>query len=478
MKTFGTSFFYLLLLLALAACGEEQIGTSAQSHSSQADPLRVFEQLSCSNHTLIKPKVDILYVVDNSQSTYYVANDIRTAIRNTANSISKDFDYRLVGTALLPDPGDASPFDDYQVLTNSQDPLSTEATSRKVISSAELNFFTNPVSGSERGLNRMIQFIERNRSQVSPSLFRQNAYLLIVLVSNGRDVDVEYDLGFGNGETGQNTAVFNARKSSFQSLRQSLQSQQLRLFSVTAKSSCSKSGWLGSEKSYIQMSKELYLLSGATDNGGRQDWYDLCGSGLSEVFTAVNNSIKQVVIPHTYRYWPVTFADNAANNVSTNDLKVYKVSGNSAPALLPTNVWNHRFIQGGVNTRILPTVGEFHSGSHFVEFTADNYITYPDCVLVQSVSKTEFFGYIVLPREPRVETLVVKINGQTIPQSTTNGWSYVGHRMNQNVKMPHPNPGDENPAVVRTGFMIQLNGASNYYKTGDNVEANYIPAGI
>jgi hypothetical protein len=464
----------LFLLLALVGCGSEEFGTVPQSTTSNPDSVKAYEQLSCSSYTLIKPKVDILYVVDNSASSFYLSSDIKNAVKNTVNSISKQFDYRMIGTTLIPD---STPYDDYQIMTNSMDPLTAQASSRKVISSSELTFFTNPDGGSnEAGIGRVIDFMSNNPD----NLFRQNAYHIVVLVSNGRDTQVEVDpLGTGQTKLAKNpdgTTVFSTRLASFNSLKASLNSQQLRLFAVTPKQHACKEGWRGSLLSYVKMANQLYDDSLATDNNSAKDSYDLCTGTLSTIFTAINNSIKQVVIPHSYKYWPITFA-KAGENVDFNQLQVYKVTGNSAPVLLPSSTYAYRNIPAGVNTRVSPSEGEYQAGPHFVEFNTSSYITYPDCVQIRSVSKTEYFGYVVLPREPKPETISLRINGSVVPQSASNGWTYIGNST-RNIKVPYPNAGDDEPAVVKSGFMLQLNGTGTYYKSGDSVEVNYIPAGI
>jgi hypothetical protein len=130
-----------------------------------------------------------------------------------------------------------------------------------------------------------------------------------------------------------------------------------------------------------------------------------------------------------------------------------------------------------VQTRELPTPGEPVTGRHFIRF--NQLITHPDCILVTSVSRTEYFNYIVLPQKPKVETISVRINGSVVPKSMTNGWSdQTSSVMTRNVKAPYPSPGDENPPIIRTGFMLKLNGSANYYKSGDKVDVNFIPAGI
>lgn len=460
MKTIRSTTAALLSLLVLAGCGAEQFGTTPQSSSESVSGLKSFEQLSCSTYTLIKPKVDILYVVDNSTSSYYVASDIKTAITNTVNSISKEFDYRVIGTGLLPVGDDTN----YQILTNSQDPLPNSI--NRIMSPTELSFFTpeQPGGANEAGLRRTADFINGH-----PGIFRQGAYHLTVLISNGRDSEVEILSPYGNGETTKNLTAYKERVDAFKQIKANFQSQDFRFFTVTAQSNC-KTGYQSSLKSYVDMSKEF----GAADNR------DLCvGSSISSIFTNVNNSIKQVLVPHTYRYWPITFAENN-ETVSLSEIQVYKVSGNNAPTILDSSAWTYYNNTTGapLNTRELPTPGEPVSGRHFIRFNDSSRLTYPDCVQVRSVSRTEYYGYVVIPQEPKPETLVLRINGQIIPRSSTNGWSYVGNVTKANIKMPYPNAGDELPAVSKSGFMIQLNGTNNYYKSGDNVNADYIPAGI
>ncbi|MGE3610510.1 MAG: hypothetical protein AB7I27_13050 [Bacteriovoracaceae bacterium] len=475
MKIYGP--ILLLILLTLIGCGQEQFGAVRQNSSSQANTLKTYEQLSCSSFTLIKPKVDILYVVDNSSSTYFLQSDIRNAIKNTVNSISTQFDYRVIGTSLLPVKDDPTPYNDYQVITNSSDALSSEAAGRKIISADELNFFNTPEpEGTEAGAKRVIDFISNNSSS---GLFRQSAYLLVVLISNGRDQEIEYS-PYSNGQTLQNIAIYNERLNSLKSIKTQLNLQQLRFFSVTANSSCNKTGWYSSEKSYISIAKDLYNLSGATDSNVNQDFYNLCTNSISSLFTGVNNSIQQVLIPHTYRYWPITFAENN-EMVSINDIQVIKVSSNGSKTDLSKNAqWT--YVDEGsavsVNTRELPSLGEAVVGRHFVRFTDGNLITYPDCVIVKSISRTEYLGYVVIQKAPQVASVVLRVNGKVIPQSSTNGWTYIGYQTNKNIKMPYPNSGDDLPAIIKTGFMIQLNGSSNYYKSGDEITVDYFPAAL
>lgn len=469
-----------LALLLLTACGKEEFGSTPTTNTSKADGVKQFEQSFCQKPSEIHPKVDILFLVDNSKSTYYLPDDIKLAIRNMVSQVSSDFDYHLIGTGLL--PNDATPFNDYQLLTNSNDNLSPEASSRKIISPSELNFFlAKPVEGVfEAGLRRAIEFINANVAN-SSGLFRQNANLLVVIFSNGRDTDIEKKAEWEGGGTVFSATAYNERLESFKYIKNSLLNlTQLRLFSLTAHSACNP-GWFSSRDSYGKMASALYDYAGATDSTSK-DSYDLC-SGISNVFAPVNSSIRMVEVRHTYRYWPITFANSSNVRNDFGTISVFKVENGTITELKENDQWTYYAHDGSpLNVRepipnepVLP--GGTVPGHHFVRFTDSSLITSPPtCVMMKSSTRTEYFGYVILNQQPKVDTIVLRINGKLIPKSDTNGWSYVGNKMNQNIKMPYPKSGDQFPAAYRSGFMLQLNDASNYYKSGDSVEANFIAA--
>jgi hypothetical protein len=470
MKMHRSALISLLFLSVLAGCGNEQFGTGGQSANDSIPSVSAFSSQSCSSYTLIKPKVDVIYVVDNSASSYYLASDIKQALRNTVDTLSSDFDYRVIGTPLIKT---ANGDNDYQVMTNSTDLAGLPGAPKRIQTSSEFTFFSNPGGGGyEQGLNRVNSFVSTHKST---GLIRSNAHTIIVLISNGRDADIEKQGPYGNDETIYNASAFASALSALKSKKNA--SYQLRFNSVTAHTSC-KSGWFSSQKSYVQMSKEIYNYSGATDqdSDSSPDAYDLCGSGFSSIFASVNNSIKQVLIAHGYRYWPISFAENN-ETVDINEIQVTKVSSNGSKVQLVKNVdWTYQDNVNPmvINTRETPTPGEPVTGRHFVRFT--DLLMYPDCVLVTSVSRKEYFDWVVLPKKPLLP-VTVKVNGVEIPQSAMNT-SQVSTSQTLNIKAPYPTSADQNPPVMRTGFMIQITNPQYYYKSGDTVETLYTPAGI
>lgn len=471
MKTYRSTLFSLLVLAALSGCGNEQFGTGGQSSSDTVPSVSAYSAQSCSNYTLIKPKVDVVYVVDNSASTYYVANDIKNALSATISTLSSDFDYRVIGTPLIQT---ANGNQDYQVMTNSSDLAGLPSDSRRVQSSGSFTFFANAAGGGyERGLDRAYSFVNFHKSS---GLVRPAAHTIIVLVSNGRDNDVEAQSPYGNGEPVYNASNFATSLSRMKTLKNA--GYQLRFSSVTAQSSC-KSGWFSSLKSYVQMSKEIYQYTSSIEGSSDQDSsstpdaYDLCSRGFSSVFASVNSSIKQVLIKHGYRYWPITFLNNGDNNVDQDKIVVTRVSSSGAKTVLAKGsdwIFDDRGTSMSVLTREMPTAGEPVTGRFFVRFNSLLY--YPDCVLVTSVSQTETFNKVVLPKKPLLP-VVVKVNGVEIPQSALDT-SAVNSSQTVNIKY---SPANTSP-VMRTGFVITITDPTYYYKSGDNVESLYTPAGI
>lgn len=479
MKTYLSAFTSLLFLVALTGCGKEQFGSTPQNTSTQTDPLKSFQHQSCSTYTLIKPKVDIVYVVDNSASSGYFTGDIKKAIQNTINSLSQDFDYRVVKTPLIETD---SVNEDYQVMSNSPE-LAGINNSKIVNSTSEFTFFENASGGGqEPGLSRVQSFL----SYHAGNLLRTKAYTIVVLVSNGYDTELEKSAGYGNNETIPDNTKYNSIFTSLKNLAKvssPLSPLQLRLITATAHTSC-KSGWLSSQKSYVKMSKDLYLASGASDqnSSATPDSYDLCSTNVANIFKSINSAIHQVRIDHSYRYWPINFAENN-ESVSLAEIQVKRVAPDGTKTDLVRNTdWTYvdKVTPQLVDTRELPTLGEPILGRHFIRFN-NKLIKFPDCVLITSVSRTELFEYIALPSKPQTTSSgkvsgIIKVNGVALPEGVMDPPKLIF--TTHNIKADYPTPGDNNPPVIRSGFMIKINNPAYYYKSGDNLEMSYLPAGI
>ena len=80
---------------------------------------------------------------------------------------------------------------------------------------------------------------------------------------------------------------------------------------------------------------------------------------------------------------------------------------------------------------------------------------------LESLVEAYRFNYAVIDPSsaPVVSSISVKKNGVTIPQSNTNGWSYVGFKSNQPISY-YPQPSN-----FKSGYMVKLNGTAEYKGT-------------
>ncbi|MFP5457609.1 MAG: hypothetical protein ACLGG7_02650 [Bacteriovoracia bacterium] len=465
----------LALLLALSAlwgCSKEEFASTPKTVPFVADQVNFFQNLSCSNHTLIKPPVDILYIVDNSLSAGKLTDQVRTQITKTVQSISQEFDYRIMIAPLLPD-GESDT--NRPVITNN---ASSFTHSRIVNLELQSNyFFQRPTgSGFEPGFSRSAALIRQNRN-----VFRSDAHTIIVLVSNGDDTETQKCFTTTAGSNcSTDQAKMDAAIQNFRNLKAELNVQQLRFFSLVAHTDACQPGYLNATR-YKFMSQRMYTdpnnhrspatsLPADQNNRSTPDSYDLCSNEYA-IYQGVNQSIRQLVLPHEYSKWQIS-ESTSPDAIDRTDLKVDRLDENGVATPLVLNQ-DYTCCSTGtnVNTRVLPSAGEPKTGT-FIDLTTP--LKYPACLLVKTRTPTEYYSYVVAPTKPRPETTVVRVRGSNIPQSETNGWSYDGYRENQNIKVrPDGTPGT--PALNRTGYFIRLNGTARY-ASGETVELFYTPA--
>lgn len=85
---------------------------------------------------------------------------------------------------------------------------------------------------------------------------------------------------------------------------------------------------------------------------------------------------------------------------------------------------------------------------------------------LNSMIQAYIFNYAVIQEEPIVSSIVVKKNGVTIPQSSVNGWTYEGYRVDAYTSY-YPQLSNK-----KTGYFIRLNGTAEYKGT-DVITVDY-----
>tara|TARA_Y100000768_G_C23990951_1_gene692908 strand:+ start:11347 stop:12807 length:1461 start_codon:yes stop_codon:yes gene_type:complete len=469
-------FSYLLLLLTffLLSCGEEVLTKNTQSTGTSSPAIQNFALTTCSEFHFEKPPVDILYIVDNSGSTLAGSfQSIKTEIQNTIFSISNEFDYHIY-FAPLNQGGNESIYG-YPVILSNPDSVPSVA-SLNVVAPENLQMFSQASgNNSELGFQRAQNIINSNRNipdgnggTYNNGIFRDNAHTIVVMISNGNDTEANINV---QGNTVIDQGVYTNRKNKFiDYLSAPMSAESFRFMSLVAHSSC-KSGWV-SGSTYRQMSQDIYQAQGLTDNNANKDSYNLCSGDYSNIFKAVNNSIRQIVVGHKYDHWKISSASE--DSIQADDITLHKVDQNGNKTLInedSQNGFEYIGYQQNKNQRIEPTPGEPATGL-FVKLNGSAQVAYPDCLIAKTRTPTEYFGYFALPKDPDLTTVEVTIDGAKIQKSDTNGWSYIGWRDVLNIKVPGPTNASVSPAVNKSGYFIKLNGDA-IYTNGQTIKVFY-----
>lgn len=462
----------LTMSFLLVGCGEETLTKSQQKTSFTPTDIASFQVTTKSLSRLEKPPVDILYVVDNSGST--LVDDfqkLKTQIQNTVYNVSNEFDYHIYFTPLIPASGDS--ITSYPLIVSDPSTLDTNNPGSYNLTTAEnLSAFT-AASGNnvELGFQRALSIIENNRSN---KIFRKNANTIIVMISNGDDTEAREN-GYG-GNVIINSQKINEIETEFKKLTKqhspsgTLQAESLRFISLVAHSSCS---FATEGSNYRLMSQRIYDFQGFTDNNSKKDSFDLCSKDFSGLFSAVNSSIRQVLVGHKYDHWLIS--TQSESNIAVDDITLTKVNGSTGAtsniARSSSNGFEYLGYRSNQNTRYSPDAGEPVSGL-VVKLNGTARIDYPDYIIAKTRTPTEYFGYIALPKDPDLSTVEVKINGTNYGQSSTDGWTYYGYVPQLNIKVPGPNNASTTPALNKSGYFLKLHGSA-IYSNGDSVDVFY-----
>ncbi len=474
----------ICLALALSSCGPHEFGTKSSKILETTSSKQSYSSGEiCSQSSIIKPHVDFLFLWDNSSSQTYVDPALKSALNNTINKISEQFDYHILMAPLNKLGADMTStyFASFDTTGLTSNALSIKIPYTSAASKLDEIIRSTAGGSQERGFQRAIDLINANRSN---GIFRQNAYTNIILMSNG-DVRI-----FDGGHwipylTNQHIMT---KKIQLLNLRNSLQSEQMRFISLVSHiDESSPTNPYGYKKgyAYIEMSKLIYQDIGhkikPDDQNARStpDSYNVAGVDYLHVFDGINSSIQQVVIAHKYDYWPVTIP----TPFDQNTLKVTKYSGTIATELAAgdnVNGFTYEAWKSNKNTRYEPTPGEPYTG-YMIRLHGTARVTFPECVVVEGISPDEYWGYYSLPNNPLVSSIIFKVNGRTIPQCSAtpynNCWDYIGLRSSFNVKVLSPSEPDQpgTPAELRTGYMLKLYGDS-IYTNDDTIFSSYDPS--
>lgn len=483
------SLWLLASLLILTSCAKEEFAVNKGTQSGSVNPIVSTSNKLCSQHTLISPQVDILLLWDNSSSFNFVTTASKSSMTKLIESVSEKFDYHILSVPLVP-ANTSNPL--YEGILVAKDQASVSGTATSILKTKEqavasLGFTQGPGS-NERGVDRAINVIEANRAN---GIFRNGAYTIVVLMSNEDDKGCEMETGYASCTSYDRKNYLEPKKTKLLCLRGNtsvscgssgisspLNSAMMRFITIAPLTACA-SGFNKMNANYREVSKSIY--EAPYNNGwptandhlspdvtGAPDSYNLCSIDFSHIFDGVNTAIKQTLIKHKYDYWPVAGL-NA--DIDPDTLRVVRSDGkiltNRTGESAPTDGYQYIGDQTNHATRVLPTAGEPFTGKMIQLFGPDgnDRVVYPDCLTVTYDAKKVKYGYIYLKYgQPKVDTIEVRINGQLVPQSTTNGWDYMGSQftsgLDQSLKVY------DMPAGTPSGYIIRLNGSYQFSTSG------------
>ena len=458
------------LFILIFSCSKEEFTPFTQSNTTSAPPIATNAPPvgnTCSNFTLVKPPVDFLFVWDNSSSQVFITPETKAALNNVINSISDRFDYHIMLAPLKPKFSAGRPIqfviasDESTLnLPASQDYMKipyTEATQK-------LDEFALVGGTVENGYDRVIDLLNLNRSN---NVFRQNGYTIVVIMSNEDEASDIPPGGVRSNINLQNT--INTKFSQIKQIRDNLNSIQFRFISLVAHKignhSCSNLWDDGI--SYRKMSKKVYdeinpTSNRPTDQNNRlavADSYSICNGDFLNLFDGINSTIQEQVITHVYNFWPL-----ASTTDPSFDPGAITVTKNNGQNLVQDDLVNGFRLLPGIQVNhptreFPPPPGERFTG-FIIELFGAGKVTFPECINVRTQSPAEYYGFLSMNKEPDLTTLQLTIDGVNIPQSTTNGWEYIGFIEGQNIKIKSPTEPNQPglPAIEQTGYFIRLNG--------------------
>jgi len=474
-------FLFFLPLVFCLSCNKQDATAIRMFQENAIAPRVQYPFYQCSNFTTIKPPLDLLFLWDNSSSKQYLTSQLQQQLAETFNQVAlAQFDYRIFLAPIQKSSSGASEVYDGALIA---DTPPSNLNSVRILNSQQaiglLHSFPTVTGSREHGVKRSLDLI---RSLHQLSIFRKKSHLAVILMSNGDDSSNTDAAGFAIAT--RDREFVEQKTQEFTSLKNFYQHQQLRFLSLTAHSRCQ--GYSSPSFIYQTLSKELFTqvpeaLKGPQDNMF-QDAYNLCSGDFSNLFSSINSQIKAIVLNNQYDYWPISEKPNL--RFDPRSIKVFKETKQGSEEIFSVEMANggsgYQYIgfQQNINLKKWPIAGEPFTG-HVLKLFGNAIVIYPDCLRVETLSPTDYYGYIHLKHRPFEQSIKLRINGREIPQSNVNGWAYIGERNSLNLKIRNPLDPSTDPEFepdLASGFFLQLHGEA-IYKNGARIDLDYLPAG-
>ena len=292
MNFFFKTFFLTVIVFTATNCGKEKFAPQQGSSSHTVGNQKLNPVVThCSNFTHIKPKVDFLFLWDNSFSATFINDATKQALNNTINFISEHFDYHILMAPLLGSGNDNAAFMSFTSKSVSGvDNIKLEDAS-KTLDEISAKHGEGSI---EAGVQRAIDLLKDN---VRKGIFRRRGNTIVVLMSNGDD----------NSWSPKNLAredYINNKSQALLTIKNNFKSKEFRFITITPHRSCPPNSTENYEGNFVYKSLSKKL------NPKKNDAYNLCDvEDFKKLFDGINEFIELVIQGHKYNRWPVAGPD-------------------------------------------------------------------------------------------------------------------------------------------------------------------------
>ncbi|MEE3079200.1 MAG: hypothetical protein VX341_07690 [Bdellovibrionota bacterium] len=525
----------LIISLFILSCAKEEFQTQKVAEEEVVEVRKESSNSECSNFHYDRPPVDLLFIWDNSSSSSFISDETKVALNSLVSNIENRFDYNVMMVPLIASGNEGA----YFFSASGHNPgngITTIATNQAANYIQTIGSFTS-LGSEENGASRTVNLIKNNQSN---GVFREGAYTIVVLMSNGDDnsfipEDVNDDainLDYLGGQYAKGKAhdllclrgFYDTSKSSLHNNHStfnsncsdapSLNSTMFRFVSISAlfqRSQCNVTSYLRQNIVYRNMSRHVYNTPYSngytfptinyTNPEEGQDQFNLCRGNFEYLFDGVNNAITDAIIKHSYRFWRLAESDT---RIDKSSVVVTTKSGSSVKTLekIPNDVIitrdtigfndvdstgskisGYRILDGTqtVDRRFLPTNGETFTGQ-VIELFGDAKVTYPTCVSITFKEPYKYFGFYHLDGRPVESTIKFYVNDKLIPQGSSNGWELVKENglpkylNNQNILITSPSDRTAASPADNRSGYFLKLNGNAVYTNGDTARAVFDPS--
>lgn len=389
-----------------------------------------------------------------------MTSSLKQALNNLMYNISERFDYRIMTAPILNYQGNIS------YVAENPDGISGINLISKEDAVTRLGALPSSGGSVEPGLSSTLAVLQ---SGINSGFLRKNGHTIVVLMSNGDDYDAANCV---RGSSCNNPYIESKAGAIKSFLASSMTSESYHFYTlVPHQPSCDAVGNGAYSSSGYRYASQLV-------SGSSTDSIDICSTAFNHVFDKVNNDITATVVKHKYNYWPIIETAKTTTNppFDPSRLRVTKMISGDAIELTEGSDWEYVGHQYNLPTRFAPTVGEATTG-YFIKLTGNGIVTYPQCLRIDTQDLATCYGYIPMQNKPSESSIVLKINGQTIPQSSSNGWQYMGYRSSQNIRIKCPGSSYDSGVELKSGHFLKLTGDAIYGNSAV-VDLSYDPASL